>query len=160
MAFKVSKLAITRERSIILQIHELISKKTWLEAYRNSYLHFVDPWAAVAVYTDTHTDRQTHKHTTVYLASACAPRHNYSALHVSLYYYGVMVQYINSSLASLLVTLSPAPFISDIDECTVGTHDCVPANSTCQNTPAGSFTCTCDTGYTGNGTVCTGEYVM
>ncbi len=46
-------LAITRERSIILQIHEL---KTWLEAYRNPYLHFVDPSAAVAVYTDTHTN--------------------------------------------------------------------------------------------------------
>ena len=45
MAFKVSKtIAITREQSIILQIHKLIYKKTWLEA---SYLHFIDPWAAV-----------------------------------------------------------------------------------------------------------------
>ena len=26
-----------------------------IEAYRNSYLHFIDPSAAVAVYTDTHT---------------------------------------------------------------------------------------------------------
>ncbi len=24
------------------------------------YLHFIDPWAAVAVYTHTHTDRHTH----------------------------------------------------------------------------------------------------
>ncbi len=80
MAFQVSKSTITRERSIVLQIHELKSKKTWLEAYRNSYLHFIDPWAAVAVYTHTqihrYTDTQTHKHTTVYLACACAPRHN------------------------------------------------------------------------------------
>ncbi len=38
------------------QIHELKSKKTWLEAYRNSYLHFI---GAVTVYADTH------KHTTV-----------------------------------------------------------------------------------------------
>ncbi len=58
MAF--ANLAITRERSIILQIHELKSKKTWLEAYRNPYLHFVDPWAAVAVYTDRQTHTQTH----------------------------------------------------------------------------------------------------
>ncbi len=36
---------------------------------RNSYLHLIDPRAAVAVYTDGHT----HKHTTVYLACACAP---------------------------------------------------------------------------------------
>ncbi len=48
MAFQ----GITQEQSIIFQIHEL----TWLEAYnRNSYLHFIDPWAAVAVYTDTQT---------------------------------------------------------------------------------------------------------
>ena len=32
--------------------------KTWLEAYRNSY--FIDPWAAVAVYTDRQTHTQTH----------------------------------------------------------------------------------------------------
>ncbi len=63
MAFQVSKSTITRERSIILLIHELKSKKTWLEAYRNSYLHFIDPWAAVAVYTDRHTDTQTHRYT-------------------------------------------------------------------------------------------------
>ena len=44
---KLAKLAITRERSIILQIHKLKSKKTLLEAYRNSYLDFIDPWAAV-----------------------------------------------------------------------------------------------------------------
>ncbi len=56
MAFQVSKtLGITPEQSIILQIHKLQSKKTWLEAYRNSYLHFIDPWAAVAVYKDTRT---------------------------------------------------------------------------------------------------------
>ena len=41
------QVGITREPNIILQIQELESKKTWLEAYRNSYLHFVDPWATV-----------------------------------------------------------------------------------------------------------------
>ncbi len=49
---------MARERSIIFQIHELKSKKTWLEAYRNPYLHFVDPWAEGAVYTDRQTHRQ------------------------------------------------------------------------------------------------------
>ncbi len=50
------------------------SKKTGLEAYRNSYLHFVDHEAAVTVYTDRQTDTHTHthNHTIVYLACACA----------------------------------------------------------------------------------------
>ncbi len=46
MAFQVG---ITREPSIILQIHQL---KTWLEPYRNSYL--IDPWAAVAASLHKH----------------------------------------------------------------------------------------------------------
>ena len=34
-AFNVSQLAITRERSFSLQIHESKSKRMWLEAYRS-----------------------------------------------------------------------------------------------------------------------------
>ncbi len=68
---KAAKLGITREPSIILQINELKSKKTWLEeAYRNSYSHFIDPWAAVAVYTDTNK----HTHTLPYTSLAYAHR--------------------------------------------------------------------------------------
>ncbi len=33
-----------------------------LHVYRNPYLHFVDPSAAVAVYTDTDTHRHTQTH--------------------------------------------------------------------------------------------------
>ena len=42
----------------------------------------------------------------------------------------------------------------DINECSTNTHNCY-ANATCTNT-AGGFTCTCKTGYTGNGQLCTG----
>ena len=44
--------------------------------------------------------------------------------------------------------------IVDIDECAVDTHNCH-ADATCKNT-IGSFTCTCNVGYTGNGVSCTG----
>ena len=40
----------------------------------------------------------------------------------------------------------------DIDECTAGTDNC-DANATCANT-TGSFTCTCNAGYSGDGVTC------
>ena len=40
----------------------------------------------------------------------------------------------------------------DINECKYDTDPCHP-NATCNNT-GGSYICTCDTGYTGNGTTC------
>ena len=43
---------------------------------------------------------------------------------------------------------------SDINECILGTHNCH-ANAACSNTD-GSFTCACNSGYTGNGVTCTG----
>ena len=44
---------------------------------------------------------------------------------------------------------------SDNNECILGTHNCH-ANATCANTN-GSFTCACNTGYSGNGVNCTGR---
>src|SRR5690606_9691938 len=43
----------------------------------------------------------------------------------------------------------------DIDECDLGTHDC-DEHATCTNTE-GSFECTCETGYSGDGKTCTSQ---
>ena len=41
---------------------------------------------------------------------------------------------------------------TDIDECDLMTDNC-DVNADCENT-IGSFTCTCNHGYTGDGTMC------
>ena len=49
----------------------------------------------------------------------------------------------------------PSSFLHlDLDECSLGTHNC-DSNAACTNT-GGSFTCACNVGYTGAGTTCTG----
>jgi hypothetical protein len=49
-------------------------------------------------------------------------------------------------------------FSTDIDECVSGADNC-DANAACTNTPGG-FTCTCNQGYTGDGTSCTGKFFL
>lgn len=42
---------------------------------------------------------------------------------------------------------------TDVDECADGSDDC-DTNATCTNVPTGSFTCTCQSGWFGDGNVC------
>ena len=44
---------------------------------------------------------------------------------------------------------------ADVNECEAGTADCHD-NADCANTK-GSYNCSCKTGFTGNGTNCTGK---
>ena len=60
-----------------------------------------------------------------------------------------------ANIQRLLILIIPCAFCSDIDECIEGTHTCHSA-ATCTNTP-GSYECTCNAGYHGNGRSCTGE---
>lgn len=43
----------------------------------------------------------------------------------------------------------------DIDECDITAHNCS-SDASCSNS-AGSFECTCNQGYTGDGIACSGE---
>ena len=47
-------------------------------------------------------------------------------------------------------------FLADVDECTRHTDDC-DVNANCLNT-AGGYKCACKSGYSGNGTHCSGVY--
>lgn len=61
----------------------------------------------------------------------------------------------------IIMKLCLFPFVylhSDIDECSIGSHNC-DINAECSNTN-GSFLCVCKTGYTGNGTTCTGILIF
>ncbi len=46
-------------------------------------------------------------------------------------------------------------FVSDINECATGDYNC-DANAGCANTD-GSFTCSCNEGYIGDGVSCQGK---
>ena len=51
-------------------------------------------------------------------------------------------------------------FFEDIDECTVGEDNCHSIRATCADVVGGqdSFTCTCITGYTGDGVTCSSKH--
>ncbi len=47
----------------------------------------------------------------------------------------------------------------DLNECTLGTHNCHPTLANCTNTP-GSFRCQCKAGFNGDGVNCTGKCII
>ncbi len=69
------KLAITRERSFSLLIHESKSKRSWLEAYRScQFLLYCNRWSVTA---GIHTHRHTHTQSALpYPSCSYASRHN------------------------------------------------------------------------------------
>ena len=52
-----------------------------------------------------------------------------------------------------LTFIVPFSFFIEIDECTSGTHNCHSSLASCTNT-AGSFSCTCNSPYLGDGRSC------
>ena len=54
------------------------------------------------------------------------------------------------------VSLSLFILLTDNDECKDGTHICA-ANATCINTD-GSYNCSCDSGYEGDGFTCSSKF--
>ena len=68
--------------------------------------------------------------------------------------YIILVSYYNYNYGNALfnsLTPSISPFLCpDIDECESSPCD---VNATCTNTP-GSYSCSCNDGYSGNGTTC------
>lgn len=66
-----------------------------------------------------------------------------------------MLTYNDRSVTNF--TVSDASFV-DIDECSGGTDNCDP-NASCENTD-GSFTCTCEAGYSGDGVNCESKYSL
>ena len=54
---------------------------------------------------------------------------------------------------TVTVDVSVRALFSDIDECATGTHSCAATGGVCANT-AGAHSCTCASGYSGDGSVC------
>ena len=68
----------------------------------------------------------------------------------------ININSINCSLAIIsCMSLIPLLFLSGIDECSEGTHNCN-VLAACTDTPY-AFRCTCYAGYTGNGVACNGR---
>jgi hypothetical protein len=77
-------------------------------------------------------------------------------IHACIWYI-ILIQLI-SILNTVVLNTFYFLFTTDIDECAKTTHDC-DNNANCINTE-GSFKCTCQIGYKGNGTTCNGEGIF
>ena len=56
---------------------------------------------------------------------------------------------------SIFINILFSCLLPDVDDCSDSTHNC-DTHATCSNT-IGSFTCQCNTGYEGDGAVCSGN---
>ena len=70
---------------------------------------------------------------------------------------GLRLRAINTTVSRLGVFAWVVAIEADINECTEDTDDC-DDNASCSNTD-GSFKCTCNSGFRGDGKSCSGECV-
>ena len=63
--------------------------------------------------------------------------------------------FIDCSCCHVYTELKFLSYFIDINECAANTHNCH-VQATCTNT-VGSFTCQCNVGYEGSGTLCVGK---
>ena len=59
-----------------------------------------------------------------------------------------------NAYSDVIITFTQHTSSTDIDECL---NNPCGANATCTNSPPGSHTCTCNTGFSGDGISCTGK---
>ena len=67
------------------------------------------------------------------------------------------VQVLTNHLSQVTLAKLKYHYSIDVSECCMDTDNCSP-DATCTNTE-GSFTCTCNQGYTGDGLTCTGKSI-
>ncbi len=91
--------------------------------YRNSYFHFIDPWVAVAVYTDTQTHTQTHYR--IPRLRMRTPRQNYGRSGYIFFkeqHFRTKIKFIGGSRVDLYFS-SPTIFFGFIPEVWSHSHN-------------------------------------
>ena len=89
-------------------------------------------------------------------------KHLTSSSYISVFFFPLIALKIIHSVFLVLFSLSNKNVLIihfgilrfvDIDECASGTHNCHSSLASCTNT-VGSFSCSCNNPYTGNGRTC------